>query len=172
MPGCPTRTTIVDNQVDNNVNHGIAIGMSQGNTIIGNTALGNGGGTTTVYASDPPYTDGFDENVNPPCDANVWLHNVFGTVNQPCVRQHPGPFPTPTPLAAATPAPVADHHSPQPPRPAVGPPSNLRSPSGAEGARPQLRTIRLPSAVAIRLPTGPTIDLTSARAVGPSSSPE
>jgi len=117
VPGCPTRTTIMDNQVNNNQNHGIAIGKSQGNTIIGNTALGNGGGTTTDYASDPPYTDGFDENVNPPCDANVWLHNVFGTVNQPCVRHHPGPFPTPTPLAAATPASVPDHHSPQPPRP-------------------------------------------------------
>jgi hypothetical protein len=39
-------------------------------------------------------------------------------------------------------------------------------------SRPQLRRIRLPSAVAFRLPPGPTIDLTSARAVGPSGSPE
>jgi len=42
----------------------------------------------------------------------------------------------------------------------------------AEGTRPQLRRIRLPSAVAFRLPSGSTIDLTSARAVGPSGSPE
>jgi len=119
VPGCPTRTTIVGNQVNNNQNHGIAIGKSQGNTIIGNTALGNGGGTTTDYASDPPYTDGFDENTNPPCDANVWLDNRFGTVNQPCVRHHPGPVagsPSPT-AAAASPTAAADHDSPQPPRP-------------------------------------------------------
>ncbi len=119
VPGCPTRTTIVGNRVNDNQNHGIAIGKSQGNTIIANTALGNGGGTTTDYASDPPYTDGFDENVNPPCDANVWLDNVFGTVNQPCVRHHPGPAAgAPSPLAAvASPIAEADHHSPQPPRP-------------------------------------------------------
>ncbi len=36
----------------------------------------------------------------------------------------------------------------------------------------QLRRIRLPSAVAFRLPSGPTIDLANARAVGPSGSPE
>ncbi|MEN3315719.1 MAG: hypothetical protein V7605_1953 [Acidimicrobiaceae bacterium] len=119
VPGCPTRTTIVGNQVNNNQNHGIAIGKSQGNTIVGNTALGNGGGTTTDYASDPPYTDGFDENVDPPCDANVWLNNVFGTVNQPCVRHHPVPAAgSPSPLAAvASPTAEADHHGPQPPRP-------------------------------------------------------
>lgn len=38
--------------------------------------------------------------------------------------------------------------------------------------RPQLRRIRRPSAVAFRLPPGPTINLTSASAVGPSGSPE
>ncbi|MDQ4131765.1 MAG: hypothetical protein M3179_00835 [Actinomycetota bacterium] len=42
----------------------------------------------TSYASDPPYTDGFDLNVDPPCDNNTWLGNRFGTVNQPCVWSH------------------------------------------------------------------------------------
>ncbi len=29
--------------------------------------------------------DGFDGNLDPPCDNNEWRRNVFGTVNQPCV---------------------------------------------------------------------------------------
>jgi len=116
VPGCPTRTTITGNRVNDNQNHGIAIGKSQGNTIIGNIAFGNGGGTTTDYASDPPYTDGFDTNTAPPCDANVWLHNSFGTVNQPCVRNHPAASDA-VPSLAATPTAEPEHRSPQPPRP-------------------------------------------------------
>jgi len=117
VPGCPTRTTITGNRVNNNVNHGIAIGKSQGNTIIGNTAFGNGGGTTTDYASDPPYTDAFDTNTAPPCDANIWLHNRFGTVNQPCVRNHPAAAAGAVSSLSAIGAPEPEHRSPQPPRP-------------------------------------------------------
>jgi len=29
--------------------------------------------------------DGYDGNVDPPCDNNKWRANMFGTVNQPCV---------------------------------------------------------------------------------------
>jgi parallel beta-helix repeat protein len=29
--------------------------------------------------------DGFDGNLDPPCDNNRWVQNQFGTVNQPCV---------------------------------------------------------------------------------------
>ncbi len=86
--GCATRTTIVNNRLNDNLAHGIAIDKAQGNTIIANTATGNGHGTMTAYASDPPYTDGFDANTDPACDSNTWLRNTLGTVNQPCVRNH------------------------------------------------------------------------------------
>ncbi len=88
--GCGTRTTIQANRVTNNPAHGIALGKSQGNIVRGNLAVGNGFGSMTSYASDPPYTDGFDLNVDPACDNNTWLGNTFGTVNQPCVRHHLG----------------------------------------------------------------------------------
>jgi len=86
--GCGTRTTIQANRVTNNPAHGIALGKSQGNIVRGNLGVGNGFGSMTSYASDPPYTDGFDLNVDPACDNNTWLGNTFGTVNQPCVRHH------------------------------------------------------------------------------------
>ncbi|CAN5192883.1 hypothetical protein BH18ACT4_BH18ACT4_05060 [soil metagenome] len=86
--GCPTRTTIRGNTVNDNPAHGINLGPTDNNTVIGNTALRNGFGTMTSYASDPPYTDGFDENFRQPCDNNTWLDNRFGTVNQPCVLGH------------------------------------------------------------------------------------
>ncbi|CAN5277081.1 hypothetical protein BH18ACT4_BH18ACT4_03570 [soil metagenome] len=88
--GCPTRTTIENNKVNRKPAHGINLGPTDNNTVIGNTALRNGHGTVTSYASDPPYTDGFDENFRPPCDNNTWRNNVFGTVNQPCVLGHFG----------------------------------------------------------------------------------
>ncbi len=43
------------------------------NTLIGNRGFGNG------------EFDGFDPNVDPPCDNNKWRASRFGTVNQPCV---------------------------------------------------------------------------------------
>lgn len=43
------------------------------NTLIGNRGFGNGD------------VDGFDPNVDPPCDNNKWRASRFGTVNQPCV---------------------------------------------------------------------------------------
>ena len=86
--GCGTRTVIQNNTVLRNPAHGIALGKSQGNTVRGNVAIGNGFGSMTSYASDPPYTDGFDLNADPPCDSNTWVGNRLGTVNQPCVRFH------------------------------------------------------------------------------------
>ena len=105
--GCATRTAIRNNFVTNNPAHGIALGKAQGNTVIGNYAVGNGFGSMTSYASDPPYTDGFDLNVDPPCDDNTWLDNTFGTVNQPCVRHHVGSGGPSTAAAAATAAATA-----------------------------------------------------------------
>lgn len=43
------------------------------NVLTGNRANGN-----VVF-------DGFDGNLDPPCDNNRWVQNQFGTVNQPCV---------------------------------------------------------------------------------------
>ena len=43
------------------------------NTLIGNRGSGNG------------EVDGFDGNLEPPCDNNKWRASRFGTVNQPCV---------------------------------------------------------------------------------------
>lgn len=88
--GCGTRTVIEKNRVTDNPAHGIALGKSVGNIVRNNRAVGNGFGSMTSYASDPPYTDGFDLNVDPPCDNNTWVGNVLGTVNQPCVRHHVG----------------------------------------------------------------------------------
>ena len=43
------------------------------NTLIGNRGSGNG------------EVDGYDGNLEPPCDNNKWRASRFGTVNQPCV---------------------------------------------------------------------------------------
>lgn len=43
------------------------------NTLFGNRGSGNGN------------VDGYDGNVDPPCDNNKWRASRFGTVNQPCV---------------------------------------------------------------------------------------
>ncbi len=88
LRGCPSETVIRGNRTNHNPAHGIALDHSQGNTVIGNSAFGNGFGTVTVYASDPPYTDGFDTNTNPACDHNVWRNNALGSVNELCVRGH------------------------------------------------------------------------------------
>ncbi len=109
--GCATRTTIVNNRLNDNLAHGIAIDKAEGNTIIGNTATGNGHGTMTSYASDPPYTDGFDATINPSCDSNTWLRNTLGTVNQPCVRNHVGTVAGSGSSPAAATAPAADTRS-------------------------------------------------------------
>jgi parallel beta-helix repeat protein len=114
LRGCPTRTAVLGNRANENVAHGIALGASEGNTVRGNTAFGNGHGTVTSYASDPPYTDGFDLNVDPPCDDNTWLDNSFGTVNQDCVRGHAASYGPPTSVRRAAPKPD------RPPRPRAG----------------------------------------------------
>ena len=113
--GCPTLTTIVGNTVDDNPAHGISLDASQGNVVLANEASGNGFGNQTVYASDPPYTDGFDTNTNPNCDHNTWLGNSFGTVNQPCVRKHVPSAASPSAASVAAVSPSSPVH--QPPRP-------------------------------------------------------
>ena len=43
--------------------------------------------------------DGFDGNLEPPCDNNRWFENQFATVNQPCVAEPFGPTTPVTPKA-------------------------------------------------------------------------
>ena len=68
---------IRDNVADDNVWYGVAIDApalgSGGNTAIRNRGHGNG------------EFDGSDGSLMPPCGANVWDANDFGSVNQPCV---------------------------------------------------------------------------------------
>lgn len=85
-PVAPAHTTIRENVADENQTNGIAIDAAGNNNpgptenrVIGNSAHGNG-----AY-------DGFDGNVNPRCDANVWEGNDFGSVNQRCVSGEPAP---------------------------------------------------------------------------------
>ena len=51
----------------------VAAPAAYDNTLIANRGSGNGG------------VDGYDGNLEPPCDNNKWRASRFGTVNQPCV---------------------------------------------------------------------------------------
>jgi len=74
-------TIIRNNVVQDNAGSGILIGSgSLSNAIVTNTSTGNARQATT---SSPRY-DLHDANTTPPCDANVWSGNVFGTANQAC----------------------------------------------------------------------------------------
>jgi parallel beta-helix repeat protein len=79
VPVPPAHNTVRDNVADDNTSYGIAIDAaplgSPGNTAVGNRAHGNG-----EY-------DGSDGTLMPPCGANVWEDNDFGTANQPCVSR-------------------------------------------------------------------------------------
>jgi parallel beta-helix repeat protein len=59
------------NVVTDNTETGIDVFGATDNTIIGNSATGNG-------------TDLKDSN--PTCDSNVWRGNDFGTANQSCIH--------------------------------------------------------------------------------------
>jgi len=66
-----------DNQVHGNAANGIRV-ASKTNTITGNDATGN--------AAFPGQSNVFDLNdVNPGCDNNVWVGNVFGTASSACI---------------------------------------------------------------------------------------
>jgi len=77
LPVAPVGTSISDNVADGNAWYGIAIDAaprgSAGNEAVRNRAHGNG------------MSDGSDGALMPPCGANVWNDNDFGTANQPCV---------------------------------------------------------------------------------------
>ncbi len=80
LPVAPVRTSIVENVADDNAWYGIGIDApplrSAGNQAVRNRAHGNG------------QFDGSDGSLMPPCGANVWDQNDFGTVNQPCVSRN------------------------------------------------------------------------------------
>ena len=59
-------------------NAGVPVG-GQSNTIRSNTAFNNGS------APNSQAFDLFDTNLTPPCDANTWASNNFGTKNQACI---------------------------------------------------------------------------------------
>jgi parallel beta-helix repeat protein len=77
FPVPPARNVLRDNVADDNVWYGVAIDAaplgSAGNVAIRNRGRGNG------------EFDGSDGALMPPCGANVWDANDFGSVNQPCV---------------------------------------------------------------------------------------
>jgi parallel beta-helix repeat protein len=81
FPTAPVRNVVRDNVADDNALYGIAIDAaalgSAGNQAIRNRAHGNG------------EFDGSDGALMPPCGANVWDANEFGSVNQPCVSRRP-----------------------------------------------------------------------------------
>ncbi|MDQ6615010.1 MAG: right-handed parallel beta-helix repeat-containing protein [Actinomycetota bacterium] len=95
---------IIGNTVANNGNDGIELrGPSRdaqgnlapgsvNNTITNNVGRGNGS------------FDGFDFNLSPPCDHNIWAANRFGSVNQPCVAGNggTGTLPPPGPITSVT----------------------------------------------------------------------
>ncbi|MFN2606595.1 MAG: hypothetical protein ABR511_01675 [Acidimicrobiales bacterium] len=96
------RNTVAQNTVDANGNDGIdlALATNQGVPIPGtgptnNIIYANHGTGNAVF-------DGADET--PGCDANVWMANVFVTVNQPCVRGNPAPAATAGTAMATAPA--------------------------------------------------------------------
>lgn len=74
--GGADHSTVDDNTVQGNAANGIRV-ASKSNAISSNTATGN-----AAY----PGVTAFDLNdVNPDCDANTWLDNVFGTRSQNCI---------------------------------------------------------------------------------------
>ena len=77
LPVPPVGNTLRDNVADDNAWYGVAIDAaplgSGGNNAIRNRGRGNG------------EFDGSDGSLMPPCGANVWDANDFGSVNQPCV---------------------------------------------------------------------------------------
>ena len=102
--------TIVGNTSFDNFRHGISLGrLSFNNTVDDNVVTDNGGSGIWVAgpAAPNPSNPNFDArgahdnflsgnegsgngefdgtDLNPSCDNNAWVANVFGTVNQPCV---------------------------------------------------------------------------------------
>lgn len=82
--------TIETNSVQGNGGSGIKVYRSvnsqgvpvggQSNTIRSNSAFNNGSAPNSVSF------DLFDTNLTPPCDANTWASNQFGTKNQACIN--------------------------------------------------------------------------------------
>lgn len=73
-------TVVRNNMVTDNAGSGILISNgSLSNEIITNTATAN-----ARQAAAGSSFDLNDLNLSPPCDANVWSGNVFGTANQAC----------------------------------------------------------------------------------------
>ena len=75
--GTNATNVVAHNVVDNNHVDGIHLDAGAlNNALVSNTGHGNG------------QFDGAD--FNPTCDHNAWVHNHFGTVNQPCVASGRG----------------------------------------------------------------------------------
>ena len=85
------RNLIEDNIVTGNAGNGIFLQGIAGaqahgsinNQVLDNTAVGN----STRQDERPTQLmyDLHDANVDPPCDNNTWLGNIYGTFNHPCV---------------------------------------------------------------------------------------
>lgn len=109
---CPAfGNTIVRNVSSNNVDDGIFVAANTYDNVISHNVTNNNGEkginlsdprfdrTTGAQTAPAPYNntlignrgtgnalfDGYDGNLNPPCDNNTWRASKFGTVNQTCV---------------------------------------------------------------------------------------
>ncbi|MGH9077620.1 MAG: right-handed parallel beta-helix repeat-containing protein [Acidimicrobiales bacterium] len=87
--------TVQGNTSDSNAANGIRVVFSasggvpvggQHNTVVVNQASGNGTGRNSVGVA----FDLSDTNLSPPCDANIWLLNLYRTISQSCVAFHVG----------------------------------------------------------------------------------
>ncbi len=120
--------TIVGNVVNNNVLTGIILAEGTVKTTVsGNKAHGNGRDKALIAQlnAQQPFVvwvgvDGADNN--PGCASNVWSANLFGTVNQSCVRANGGMGKVIGPGA-----------------PAAGQAARLSTPLGAQRAHPLLQ---------------------------------
>ncbi|HVM15715.1 MAG TPA: carboxypeptidase regulatory-like domain-containing protein [Egibacteraceae bacterium] len=85
------RNLIEDNTVTGNAGNGIflqGIAGTQPHGSINNQVLNNTVVNNSTRQDERPTAlmyDLHDANVNPPCDNNVWLGNIYGTFNHPCV---------------------------------------------------------------------------------------
>lgn len=75
------RTVVHANRSFGNAANGIILSLNAKS----NQVVDNKTGTNAAATGPAPAYDLHDANVVPPCDANVWLDNTYGSFNQPCV---------------------------------------------------------------------------------------
>jgi len=86
--GRSTNNRIVQNTVNNNGISGISLQLIDNHDATPPIPIpGTGASNNILYANMGMGNAVFDgEDQTPGCDANIWMFNTFGKVNQPCVR--------------------------------------------------------------------------------------